>query len=121
MLVDTSIWIDHFRTHDSKLATLLDQGDVECHPFIVGELACGGFRQRAEILALLQRLPVVPIAEHDEVLRFVERNRLHSSGLGWIDVHLLASVRLARTTLWTADRRLRAAARRLEVGASPLS
>ncbi|MGE5834208.1 MAG: type II toxin-antitoxin system VapC family toxin [Acidobacteriota bacterium] len=118
MLVDTSIWIDHFRAHDATLAARLDQGDVECHPFIVGELACGGLRHRAEILALLQRLPEVPIAGHDEVLTFVERNRLQSSGLGWIDVHLLASVRLARTTLWTADRRLRAAARRLGVGAS---
>jgi predicted nucleic acid-binding protein len=112
MLVDTSVWIDHFRRHDSRLAALLDQGQVECHPFVVGELACGWLRQRDEILTLLRVLPEVPIAEHDEAMAFVERHRLSGTGLGWIDVHLLASAHLARTSLWTADRRLRTAARR---------
>ena len=112
MLVDTSVWIDHFRRYDWKLAALLDQGQVECHPFVVGELACGTLRQRDEILTLLRVLPEVPVAEHDEALAFVERHQLTGKGIGWIDVHLLASAHLARTSLWTADRRLRAAARR---------
>lgn len=115
MLIDTSVWIDHFRRRDSRLAVLLDQDRVECHPFVVGELACGNLRQRTEILSLLRLLPEVPVADHDEALAFVERHRLQASGLGWIDVHLIASAHLAGTGFWTTDRRLRAAARRTKL------
>ena len=87
---------------------LLEHGEVECHPFIIGELACGNLHPRAEILVLLRDLPLISAVEHDEALAFVDSHRLMGSGLGWLDVHLLASARLSSTLLWTRDRRLAA-------------
>ncbi len=113
MLVDTSVWIDHFRRPNADLEWLLDDGRVSTHPFVIGELACGSLTRRADVLRLIAALPFVPVATQDEVLAFVERQRLQGTGLGWIDVHLLASARLARQSLWSADRRLRTAALRL--------
>lgn len=80
ILVDSSVWIDHFRYGNDALATLLNDAQVLCHPFIVGELACRNLRQRTEILAMLRNLPEVPLAEHDEVLILVERHGLAGSG-----------------------------------------
>ncbi len=119
MLVDASIWIDHLRHGDAVLASLLTRGKVECHPFIIGELACGQLKQRALVLALLENLPRTSVAEHDEVLAFVEGHHLAGSGIGWIDAHLLASASLAATLLWTRDRRLAGVARHLDLYAEP--
>ena len=113
MLVDTSVWVNHFRAPNLDLEYLLDEGQVATHPFVIGELACGSLKRRAEVLRLIEALPFVPVVTHDEVLAFIERQRLHGSGLGWIDVHLLASARLGRHSLWSADRRLRETAVRL--------
>lgn len=113
MLVDTSVWVDHFRRGDAALAALLVRDEVECHPFIIGELACGRLRNRAEILALLAELPQTPLVEHDEALTFLHRHGLMGLGLGWIDIHLLSSALLGGISLWTRDRRLAAAARAL--------
>jgi len=113
MLVDTSVWINHFRRSNDDLEYLLIDGQVITHPFVIGELACGSIRERAEVLRLFEALPVAPVASHDEVLEFIDRAKLHGSGLGWIDVHLLASAKLARAPLWSADIRLRKAAIRL--------
>lgn len=118
MLVDTSIWVEHLRRGEPRLVELLEHGDVQCHPFVLGELALGNLERRAEILADLEALPLVPVAEHEEVLALVDSRRLHGTGIGWVDAHLLASAALARTTLWTADRVLRDAARRLGVSAA---
>lgn len=116
MLVDTSIWVQHLRHGNAQLVTCLDGDEVEIHPFVIGELACGNLSKRSEVLNLLAALPVVPIAAHDEVLMFVESRMLMGRGLGWIDVHLLASATLASTTFWTADKRLAAVARDLGLG-----
>lgn len=113
MIVDTSVWIDHFRQPNADLASFLDEGRVLTHPFVIGELACGSLARREEVLHLLEALPAAPVATHDEVMAFVDRYRLHGSGLGWIDVHLLASARLGRASLWSADKRLRREAVRL--------
>lgn len=113
MIVDTSVWIDHFREPNIDLDSLLEEGRVTTHPFVIGELACGSLARRDEILRLLGALPAAPLATHDEVLAFVQRHRLHGAGLGWIDVHLLASARLSRQSLWSIDRRLRREAVRL--------
>ena len=110
MLVDTSVWIDHFRRGNQTLAARLEDGVVCCHPFVIGELACGGLSDRDHVLALLAVLPQPPLAEHDEVLEFVNRNGLAGSGLGWVDVHLLASARLGGIGIWTLDRHLERAA-----------
>jgi predicted nucleic acid-binding protein len=113
VLVDTSVWIDHLRRGDALLAERLERGEVCGHPFVAGELACGTLRQRAEILGLLAALPQAPSAGYEEVLAFVEQQKLTGRGLGWIDMHLLASACLGGHLLWTADRALAAAAMRL--------
>lgn len=85
---------------------LLDEGIVVCHPFIIGELACGNLKNRCEILSLLQELPAVEMAEHDEILQFIDKNNLMGKGLGLIDIHLLASAVLTTIPLWTNDKKL---------------
>lgn len=119
MLVDTSVWVDHLRRGNAKLAERLERAEVSCHPFIIGELACGRLRNRETILSLLQALPRVPTADHHEVLAFVAAYRLMGAGIGWIDAHLLASAKLAGTAIWSLDKRLAAAARKLGVLADP--
>jgi len=115
VLVDTCVWIDHLRRGNAALATQLREGDVWCHAFVIGELACADLENRQEILSLLSALPQAPVAEHDEVLAFVEVNRLMGSGIGWIDAHLLAAARLAGVGLWTLDEPLAAAALKLGI------
>lgn len=119
MLVDTSVWVDHLRRGEPALSALLSRAEVECHPFIIGELACGSLRRRSEVLSLLRKLPHVEVGSHDEVLTFVERHRLMGRGVGWIDAHLLASAALAGVLLWTRDRRLSEVARMLGLCAQP--
>ena len=112
ILVDTSVWIDHLRVGDAELVTLLNNSRVLMHPFVLGELACGNnLRNRSEVLALLKELPRVTIATDDEVLFFIERHTLMARGIGYVDAHLLAAVRLSGATrLWTRDKRLQAVA-----------
>lgn len=118
ILVDTSIWVNHLRDRDEALANLLDQGMVLTHPFIIGEIALGDLRQRPVVLDALSDLPLAHVATDPEVLHFIEANRLFGSGIGYIDAHLLAAVRLnADTSLWTKDRRLHSAAARLGLAA----
>jgi predicted nucleic acid-binding protein len=107
------VWVDHLRRGDVRLAELLEHGDVVMHPFVVGEIACGSLADRALILELLQQLPAAMVAEHDEALDYIERHRLYGKGIGYVDVHLLASAALGGTKLWTRDRRLCAAAQGL--------
>ncbi len=106
VLVDTSVWVSHLREGNTKFERLLNDGDVVCHPFIVGELACGNLKNRAEILSLLQALPMSIQAEHDEVIKFIENNQLMGKGLGYIDVHLLAAASLTEVLIWTIDKKL---------------
>lgn len=117
ILVDTSVWVDHLRRGNARLGGLLEATQVSCHPFIVGELACGNLRKRDQILGHLAHLPQVNLASHNEVMELVERRRLMGTGLGWIDAHLLAAALLAGALLWTMDASLAAAARRLHVSA----
>lgn len=119
ILVDTSVWVDHFRTGNRTLAGLLDEAQVLTHPFVIGELACGSLRNRAEVLALLEALPAAELAAHREVLEFVERERLYRRGIGWVDAHLLAATRLSAALLWTLDRPLLKVASALAVGVTP--
>lgn len=108
ILVDTTVWVDHLRRSDPGLVDLLERSAVVMHPFVVGEIACGSLRDRRSILELLQDLPTAVVAHDDEVLQFIERQTLHGKGIGYVDVHLLASVALTEgTRLWTRDLRLR--------------
>ncbi len=116
ILVDTSIWIDHLRTGNTRLASLLEASQVLAHPFVTGELACGNLRQRDEILRLLDALPQAPLASPAEALYFIDQHRLMGQGIGYIDVHLLAATALAENArLWTGDKRLKKAASRMKL------
>lgn len=108
VLVDTSVWVVHLRDGSIGLEALLNDGHVVCHSFIIGELACGNLKNRSEILSLLHALPMVTHAEHEEVMLFIENHRLMGKGLGYIDMHLLASALLTKVPLWTLDRKLNA-------------
>jgi predicted nucleic acid-binding protein len=116
ILVDTSIWIDHLRRADARLATLLANADVCVHPMVIGELALGSLRDRRNVLSLLDELPALSVATHTEVRHLVEAHALFGHGLSLVDAHLLAGLKISPGTgLWTRDRRLRTAAADLGV------
>ena len=115
VLVDTSIWVHHLSRGDSGLVELLEAGDVLCHPFVIGELACGNIRNRGEILRLLATLPQASVAHDNELMGLVNEHHLYGRGLGWIDIHLLGSALVSSCKLWTADKALREATRRLGI------
>ena len=106
VLVDTSVWVSHLRDGNVGLEKLLNDGKVVCHPFVVGELACGNLKNRDEILVYLQSLPMSVLAEDEEVLEFIENHQLMGRGLGYIDMHLIASAVLTDVPLWTLDKPL---------------
>lgn len=104
ILADTSIWIDHFRTGVPELARTLESGDVLMHSFVLGELACGNFRERARALGLLRELPLAREATHVEVMAMIDERRLMGRGIGYVDAHLLAAVAITPgARLWTRD------------------
>jgi hypothetical protein len=115
MLVDTSVWVDHLRRRNARLVGLLEQAQVWTHAFVIGELACGNLAQRDKVLSALSALPQAPVASHDEVLAFLEAHHLMGRGLGWVDIHLLASAQLGRLAFWTLDKRLAAAVTALQL------
>ena len=115
VLVDTSVWIDHFRKSNKALAALLEQEEVILHPYVLGELACGNLGNRKEIIALLHALPAASKADDDEVLFFIERHALMGRGVGLIDMHLLASCKVDSCLLWTRDKRLRTIAEEMKI------
>ncbi len=115
ILVDTSVWVSHLRAGETHLKELLIDAEVLCHPFIVGELACGSIKNRTEILSLMQLLPGAKTASHEEVLQFIQTHDLMGAGLGLIGVHLLASALLSRAPLWTLDKQLKVASVKLGI------
>jgi predicted nucleic acid-binding protein len=120
ILVDTSVWVDHLRTGDRVLGQLLDSGEVLGHRFVTGELALGNLRERDLVLSTLRELPQATVASDDEVLHFIDRQALFGLGIGYVDAHLLAAVRLtAGAKLWTRDRRFQAAATQLGLAMAP--
>ena len=106
ILVDTSVWVDHFRRGEAQLTTILTSNAAVMHPFVMGEIACGSLADRALILGLLQELPSAIVANSEEVLGFIDRHELFGKGIGYVDVHLLASAVLGNIKLWTRDKRL---------------
>jgi len=115
VLVDTSIWVDHLRKGNRHLEKLLLDSEVVCHAYIIGELACGNFKNRLEILTLLQSLPSTPTINLDEYLYFVDQNHLYGLGIGFVDINLLASAKLSNIPIWTIDKKLREATVNLKV------
>ena len=106
VLVDTSIWIDHFRKKNPELVALLEQNLALTHSAVIGELACGNLKRRTEILAYLELLPEAQEAISHEVLQMIELRHLYGKGLNWVDAQLLASAYLSNVRLWTNDRQL---------------
>ena len=114
ILVDTSVWIDHLRAGNPDLARLLDHNAVMAHRWVTGELALGNLHDRAEIIGLLGDLPQAIIADDDEVMRLIDLEPLHGSGIGYVDAHLLASAKLTpETRISTSDKRLKQITARL--------
>ena len=113
ILVDTSVWIDHFRSADPRLEDVLQHGRVACHPFVIGEVALGHLRRRTEVIALMSELPSVPVVDHLKVMAFIEAHGLMATGIGWVDAHLLCAASLSAIAIWSGDRPLRRQASRL--------
>jgi predicted nucleic acid-binding protein len=117
-LVDTSVWANHLRVANIRLDALLKKRRVVLHPFVLGELACGNLPQRAAMIASLEELPVALVASEPEVRHLLESRRFWGTGLGWVDMHLLASALIEESMLWTADRAMVAAAKQLGIAFS---
>ncbi len=115
ILVDSSVWIDHFRNSNAKLKALLEANQVLMHSFVMGELALGNLRQRGVILQFLESLPQAEQASNGEIFDFIEQHALFGLGIGYIDAHLLAATRLSGALLWTQDKRLQQVALRLHL------
>lgn len=115
VLVDTSVWIDHLRRGNPRFASLLDEGKVLCHPFVVGELACGHLHNRKQILDSLEEIPLAVLSDQDEVMGLIEAHHLMGTGLGLLDAYLLTSACLSGSSLWTRDSALQKAAAKLGV------
>jgi len=115
VLIDTSIWIDHFRNSNDQLVELLNDGEVFCHPLIIGELACGNIKNRKEILTALQALPQSSVVDHDEIMFFIDKNQIMGKGLGYSDIALLASALVTMIPLWTFDQKPSAIAKKLNI------
>jgi predicted nucleic acid-binding protein len=113
VLVDTSVWIGHFRVTSLPLVRLLKDSKVVIHPWILGELACGHLARRHEVLGLLGKLPRLAAVSDAEAFAFIDGQELAGTGIGWVDVHLLASARLASASIMTADKTLARVAKRL--------
>jgi len=113
VIVDTSIWINHLRKSDRHLEKLLLDAEAICHEFVIDELACTNLKNRNEIISLLQSLPHSPTVNHQEFLYFIDKHQLMGRGIGFVDVHLLASAQLANLPLWTGYNRLKSIAKDL--------
>lgn len=122
VLVDTSVWVAHFKQRDEQLVALLEAGLVVCHPHVVVEVACGTPPNRGSVIAALSDLESVPVATPAEILLLIERHGLHGKGCGFVDLSLLASALLGDgTRLWTLDRRLDSVSAALERAWRPAS
>ena len=107
ILVDTSIWIDHFNAADPLLIGLLTDERVLAHAYVIGEISLGSLRERDIVLGALRDLPAVPVATPEETFYLIEQAKLATRGIGYVDTSLLASARLQPgVTIWTRDKRL---------------
>lgn len=115
ILADTSVWVEHLSRGTAALAAMLEAEQIVMHPYVIGELACGDIRNRRQILQMLASLQPAAVASDDEVLTMIESRKLMGRGLGWVDVHLLASAVLSDCRIWSRDKQLLAAATTLNV------
>lgn len=120
VLVDSSVWVGHFKQRNEHLVALLGTDSVVCHPHIVAEVACGTPPSRKAIISMLSELERVPIASQDELLALLDARRLFGRGCGFVDLSLLASVLINEMTLiWTLDKRFKQIATEVNRAFSP--
>jgi predicted nucleic acid-binding protein len=119
ILVDTSIWADHFGRRDDNLDLLLKEGVALGHPFVTAEIALGDLADPAGTIMMLESLPQALVASHRELMLLIARDRLAGSGIGFVDAHLLAACQLSAANIWTRDKRLRAQAVKLGISWQP--
>lgn len=118
ILVDTCIWIDHLGRGDELMATLLAQLRVVIHQFIIGEIALGSLADRQDVLNDLYRLPTIVHLNDADVDEAIEQQRLFSTGIGYVDAHLVVSTLVTPDlTLWTRDNKLLRVTERLGIAA----
>ena len=118
ILADTSIWIDYLRQEEPLLTEKLSSGQVLMHGMVLGELAMGNFKNRQLLLKRWSALPFIQSAPNEQVLDFLETHQLMGKGIGWVDLHLVTAVSLARNVqLWTRDKRLKLIAQTLNLAA----
>lgn len=122
VLVDTSVWVDHFKGYNAELVALLERDLVLMHPWVIGEIACGTPPKREQTLTDLEGLQPAIQASSQEVLAFITREKLYGLGYGWVDFQLLASTLLTQgSELWTLDKRLSGLAERFGAAHRPLT
>lgn len=107
VLVDTCVWIEHFKTGVSELSDLLRNKQVLTHSSVIGELACGKIPDRVRVLGDLLLLDKAVESTHLEVLNFIEQKKLFGRGLGWVDCHLLVSAKISDARVYTFDKQLK--------------
>jgi predicted nucleic acid-binding protein len=121
VLIDTSVWCEHFRSRNDILVQITQQDSALTHPMVIGELACGTPpAPRTSTLEAIELLQTVHLASTSEVRAFIEREQLYGLGCGWVDLCLLASTLLTPgAVLWTLDKRLESLANRFGVAFAP--
>lgn len=121
VLVDTSVWVDHFKQGNATLAQLIEADRVLMHPMILAEIACGTPpAPRKQTLADLSLLQLSNQASLKEVMAFIEKEKLYGLGCGLVDLMLLASTLITPgTLLWTLDKRLDALAQGFRIAYLP--
>lgn len=120
ILADTSVWIDHLRHSNDRLVQRLQNGEICCHPHIIVELGLGSLRNRSGFLPLLEQLPQSPLARHAEIMKLTGQRNLYSLGIGFVDIHLIASCLIDRNIrLWALDNRLHRVAMELDLADTP--
>ncbi len=119
ILADTSVWVKHFRHGMEDFAHWLEDGEIAVHSVVLGELATGNLKRRSATLLYLRSLPRAREGTGEECMAFIESQNLYGRGLGWNDVQLLVAGCLSHIPLWSLDRSLMEAARRLKIGHVP--
>lgn len=119
IIVDTSIWADHFGRFNAELDGLIEREMLLCHELVTAEIMLGNLADPAGTLWMLEAMPQAPVASHTELMLLIRGSRLAGSGIGFVDAHLLAACQLATARLWTRDKRLRAKAGALGLSWEP--
>jgi predicted nucleic acid-binding protein len=120
VLVDSSVWVGHFKQRNEHLVTLLENDMVVCHPYVVAEVACGTPPSRKIIISMLSELESTPVATQQELLAMLDARQLYGRGCGFVDVGLLASaLLLGNVLIWTLDKRFELMAGELSMAYRP--